>query len=73
MEEIRSTLAHRLAAKGMQGNETELFIKDVIRSATSLSGSNLETIRGHLRLLGWSDGYTDYGTILLVQACYQDG
>ena len=73
MEKIRATLAERLAAKGLEKNEIELFIKDVIRVVTGSPGSNLETIKGQLQLLGWRDDYTDYGTIQLIQACYQDG
>ena len=73
MDKIKATLAERLAAKGMEKNETGLFIKDVIRIVTSSPGSNLETIKGQLQLLGWRDDYTDYGTIQLIQACYQDG
>ena len=73
MEKIRATLDGRLAAKGLEENETGLFIKDVIWIVTGSPGSNLETIKGQLQLLGWQDDYTDYGTIQLIQACYQDG
>ena len=73
MENIRAKLADRLADKGLESNETELFIKDVIRIVISSPGSSLQTIKSQLRLLGWRDDYTDYGTIQLIQACYQDG
>jgi hypothetical protein len=73
MDNIKAKLADRLAAKGLESNETELFIKDVIRIVTDSPGSNLETIKGQLHLLGWRNDYTDYGTIQLIQACYQGG
>ena len=73
MEQIRATLDDRLAAKGLEENETGLFIKDVIRIVTSFPGSNLESMKGQLELLGWRDDYTDYGTIQLIEACYQNG
>lgn len=72
-EDIRAKLADRLSAKGLESNETELFIKDVIRTVTSTPGSNIDAIKSQLHLLGWHDDYTDYGTIQLIQACYQDG
>ena len=71
-KDIRAKLADRLTSKGLEGNETELFIKDVIRIITNSPESSMETIKGQLHLLGWRDEYTDYGTILLIQACYQD-
>jgi hypothetical protein len=73
LEDIRAKLADRLSAKGLELNETELFIRDVIRIVTSSPGSDIEAIKGQLHLLGWRDEYTDYGTIQLIQACYQDG
>jgi len=73
MEQIRATLDGRLTAKGLEENETRLFIKDVIRIVTGSPVSNLEIIKGQLQLLGWRDDYADYGTIQLIQACYQDG
>ena len=73
MEDVREKLADRLAAKGLESNETDLFIKDLIRAVANSPGSNIETIKGRLHLLGWHNDYTDYGTIQLVQACYQDG
>ncbi len=72
MEDIRTKLAERLSAKGLESNETDLFIKDVIRIVNSSPGSDIDTIKGQLHLLGWRDDYTDYGTIQLIQACYQD-
>ena len=72
MDKIKMKLADRLAAKGLESNETELFIKDVIRIVTNSTGSNIETIKGQLHLLGWHEDYIDYGTIQLIQACYQD-
>jgi hypothetical protein len=44
----------------------------VIRAFANSPGSNIETIKGRLHLLGWHDDYTDYGTIQLIQACYKD-
>jgi hypothetical protein len=38
MEDIRAKLADRLTAKGLEKNEAELFIKDVIRIVTSSPG-----------------------------------
>jgi len=73
MEDIRAKLADRLTARGLENNETELFIKDVIRIVTSSPGFDIDAIKGQLNLLGWHDDYTDYGTIQLIQACYQDG
>ena len=73
IEKIRTKLEDRLAAKGLESNETDLFIQDVIRAVANSPGSNIETIKGRLLLLGWHDDYTDYGTIQLIQACYQDG
>ena len=73
MEQIRTALDGRLAAKGLEENETGLFIKDVIRIVTNFPGSNHESIKGRLELLGWRDDYTDYATIQLIQACYQNG
>ena len=73
MEDIRAKLAERLTAKGLENNETELFIKDVLRIVTSSPGLNIDTMKSQLHLLGWHDDYTDYGTIQLIQACYQDG
>ena len=73
MDKIREILAERLAAKGLENNEIELFIKDVIQVVTGSPGQNLETIKSRLQLLGWQDDYADYGTIQLIQACYQDG
>lgn len=72
MNEARVQLARRLASKGMESNETELFIKDVLRIATDSSELDIHAIKGQLHLLGWHEDYTDYGTIQLVQACYQD-
>jgi hypothetical protein len=72
MDEIKKALAERLAAKGLEENETGLFIKDVIRIMTGSPGLNLETVKGQLQLLGWRDDYIDYRTIQLIQACYQD-
>ena len=73
MVKIRATLDGRLAAKGLEENETGLFFKDVIRIVTGSPESNLESIKGQLQLLGWRDDYADYGTTQLIQACYQDG
>lgn len=73
MDKIKATLAECLTAKGLEKNEIELFIKDVIRVVTGSPCSNLETIKGQLQLLGWQDDYADYGLIQLIQACYQDG
>jgi len=73
MENIRAKLADRLADKGLESNETDLFIRDVIRIVANSTGSNIETIKSQLHLLGWHDDYTDYGTIQLIQACYQEG
>ncbi len=73
LDNIRAKLAKRLATKGLESNEIELFIKDVVRVVARSPGSNIETIKGQLKLLGWRDDYTDYGTIQLIQACYQDG
>jgi hypothetical protein len=73
IEKIRAKLADRLAAKGFETNETDLFIQDVIRAVANSPGSNIESIKGRLHLLGWHDDYTDYGTIQLIQACYQEG
>ena len=73
MEDIRAKLADRLTSKGLENNETELFIKDVIRIVTSSPGFDIDAIKGQLNLLGWHGNYTDYGTIQLIQACYQDG
>ena len=53
-------------------NETDLFIRDVTRIVTGSLLSNMVTIRNNLRLLGWRDEYTDYGTIQLIQVCYQE-
>ena len=72
IEDIRAKLADRLALKGLESNETDLFIKDVIRVVSGSHGSNIDTIKGQLHLLGWRDDYTDYWTIQLIQACYQD-
>jgi hypothetical protein len=68
MEDIRATLADRLTAKGLENNETELFIKDVIRIVTSSPEFHIDAIKNQLHLLGWHDDYTDYGTIQLIQA-----
>jgi hypothetical protein len=73
MDKIRAKLAERLAAKGIEDNEIDLFIKDVVRVVTHSPESNIETIKGQLLLLGWPDNYADYGTIQLIQACYQEG
>ena len=73
MEDIRAKLAERLTAKGLENNETELFIKDALRIVTSSPGLNIDIMKSQLHLLGWHDDYTDYGTIQLIQACYQDG
>ena len=73
MEAIRAKLADRLNSKGLENNETELFIKDVIRIIASSPGFDIDAIKGQLNLLGWHDDYTDYGTIQLIQARYQDG
>ena len=67
MDKIKMKLADRLAAKGLESNETELFIKDVIRIVTNSTGSNIETIKGQLHLSGWHEDYIDYGTIQLIQ------
>ncbi|MFC1815911.1 hypothetical protein ACFL0M_08215 [Thermodesulfobacteriota bacterium] len=72
MDNIRAKLADRLTLKGLESNETELFIKDVIRIVTSSPDLKLDAIKGQLHLLGWHGDYTDYGTIQLIQACYQD-
>jgi hypothetical protein len=73
MDKIKATLAERLAVKGLQKKKMGLFIKDVIRIVSVSPGFNLETIKGQLQLLGWQDDYADYGTIQLIQACYEDG
>jgi carbonic anhydrase len=73
MGQIRATLAERLTAKGIENNEIDLFVKDVVRVVTHSPEANIETIKGQLQLLGWQYDYSDYGTILLIQACYQDG
>ena len=73
MEDIRAKLAGRLTSKGLESNETELFIKNVIRIVTNSPGFDIDATKGQLNLLGWHDDYTDYGTIQLIQACYQDG
>ncbi len=73
MDKIRASLDERLAAKGLEKNEIDLFIKDVFRIINVAPGLNLETIKRQLQLLGWQDDYADYGTIQLIQACYQDG
>lgn len=73
MEDTRVKLADRLTAKGLENNETELFIQDVIRVATGSPGFDIDAIKSQLHLLGWRDDYTDYGTIQLIQACYQNG
>lgn len=70
MEDIRAKLADRLTAKGLEENETELFIKDVIRIVSNSPESDIDAIKGQLYLLGWRKDYTDYGTIQLIQACY---
>jgi hypothetical protein len=72
MDNIRAKLADRLAAKGLESNETDLFIRDVIRIGANSSGSSLETIKSQLHRLGWHDDCIDYGIIQLIQACYQD-
>jgi len=72
IEKIRATLDGRLAAKGLEKNETGLFIKDVVRVMAGSPRSNLATINGQLQLLGWRNDCTDYGTIQLILACYQD-
>ncbi|MDP8241206.1 MAG: hypothetical protein P9X24_19125 [Candidatus Hatepunaea meridiana] len=72
MEKIRATLDGRLAAKGLEENETGLFITDVIRVVSGSPEQNLETIKRQLQLLGWREDYSDYGTVLLIQACYYD-
>ena len=72
MKNAREKLAEQLAAKGLESNETELFIRDVIRITANSTEANKETIQKQLHLLGWRDDYTDYGTIKLIQACYQD-
>ena len=72
MKRLRAKLAERLAAKGLERNETELFIRDVIRIVTHTPEWNLATIKAQLHLLGWNDNYTDYGTIQLIEACYHD-
>jgi len=72
MDKIRATLAERLAAKGLEQNEAELFTKDVIRIVTGSPEQNLEKIKERLKLLGWQDDYADYGIIQLIEACYQN-
>ncbi len=70
--DIRTKLTERLNSKGLEANETELFIRDVIRIKNGSPESDIETIRGQLHLLGWRDDYTDYSTIQLVLACHQN-
>ncbi len=70
MTDIRTYLAQRLVAKGLEDNEIDLFIKDVIRNMIDSPWHNLATIKGQLHLLGWCDEYTDYRTLELIQACY---
>ena len=72
MDKIRLKLNERLTAKGLESNEIELFIKDVIRVEAGSQGQNLETINGQLQVLGWQNDCADYGIIQLIQACYQD-
>ena len=59
MDMVRTKMAERLEAKGLEKNEVELFIKDVIRIVTSFTGSNLDACKGQLLLLGWREDYTD--------------
>lgn len=73
MEKIRAPLDERLAAKGFQKIESDLFVKDVRRIINDFPGMNLATIKGKLKLLGWRDDSGDYTTIQLIQACYEDG
>ena len=73
MDNIKAKLADRLAAKGLESNETELFIKDVIRIVTDSPGSNLETIKGQLHLLGWGDLELDYRTFEIATASFEGG
>ena len=58
MEEIRAKLADRLTAKGLESNETELFIQDVIRIVTSSSGFDIDTIKASRSNSIYWDGVT---------------
>jgi hypothetical protein len=73
MDDIRAKLAQRLSAKGLESNETNLFIKDVLRVIASSPEMKTHIIKSKLNVLGWPNDYTDYGTIELIKACYQDG
>ena len=72
-QDIKKKLAERLTSKGLESNETDLFIKDVIRIANNSPEIEYDAIRAQLHVLGWRDDYTDYGTIQLILACYLDG
>lgn len=69
---IKDKLTKRLADKGLETNEIDLFIKDVLRNTIDSPWQNMEMIKGRLHLLGWGGDYIDYGTIQLIQACYPD-
>ena len=71
-KDIKKKLAERLTSKGLESNETALFIKDVIRLVSNSPEIDIDAIKSQLHLLGWRDDYTDYGTIQLIQACYLD-
>ncbi len=71
-KDIKKKLAERLTSKGLESNETGLFIKDVIRLVSNSPEIDIDAIKAQLHLLGWRDDYTDYGTIQLIQACYLD-
>ena len=73
MEIIRAKLLQRLFAKGLESNETNLFIKDVLRVNAGSPEIKIDTIKNKLNLLGWPNDYTDYRTVELIEACYQDG
>ena len=72
MGDIKAKLADRLTAKGLENNETELFIKDVIRFVTSSPGFDIDTINENLHLLIWRDDCVHIGIIEPIQACYHD-
>ena len=72
IEKFKASLGERLAAKGFQKIESDLFVKDVRRIINDFPGMNLTTINEQLKLLGWRDDSGDYTTIQLIQACYED-
>ena len=58
--------------KGLENNETGLFIRDILRIVSDRPELNIESIRGQMCLLGWYDHTIDDWTIQLIQVCYQD-